>query len=433
LAAVPIAARLHALLRRLDADGEAPARSLRDELDELLREIEQLEQGWHDAARVEEELVQVKKMEALGRLASGIAHDFNNLLMGIMGCCRLAERKLTPDSPARAYLEEMRAGAERGTTMTRQLLSFSRKRPDLARRISLNEVVRSATELIRPLLGEHIDVHLRLAEADPAIVADPSHIEQILMNLGSNARDAMPAGGRLTVETGLRTLSKSELGARSDKRPGLWVRLAVRDTGHGMDATTLARAFEPFFTTKRAEQGTGLGLATVYGLVEQLGGFIQVESGIDQGAAFTIFLPRARAVDASPPPEPARAAPRSELTVLVVEDERLVRMTVCDYLKGGGFVVLAAPSPAEAIALADHHPGPIDLLLTDMVMPGMNGRALAETLLARRPELKVLFMSAYPGEWLVEHGHLEPGVATLGKPFTSEILLRQIGEILGAA
>jgi two-component system, cell cycle sensor histidine kinase and response regulator CckA len=430
MAAVPIATRLQVIINRLEGDGKAPAHTLRDELAELLHDVEQLEANCIDAERVEQELVQIKKMEALGRLASGIAHDFNNLLMGIMGCCKLAERKLAADSPARPYLEEMCAGAERGTTMTRQLLSFSRKRPDRARSISLNAVVRSASELLRPLLGEHIEMHLQLADEQPAVVADPSQIEQILMNLGSNARDAMRDGGRLLVETRPLTLSAVALSARPDKRPGAWVRLTVSDTGHGMDAATLAHAFEPFFTTKRGEQGTGLGLATVYGLVEQLGGFIQVESAVGRGARFSLFFPRVRAAEERPADPAHVRASTGPGTVLVVEDERLVRMTVCDYLKGGGYAVLAAASPEEALELASRQPGSIDLLLTDMVMPGMSGRALAEKLLARRPQPKVLYMSAYPAEWLVEHGYLEPGIDTLGKPFTGEVLLRHVEALL---
>jgi len=377
---------------------------------------------------LEEELRQSQKMEAVGRLAGGIAHDFNNLLMGVIGCCRMAAEKESAEQ-MRPFVEEILGSAERGASLTRQLMTFSRRRVATPRPMRLGEVVDSTRRMIQQLLGEDIELVIELG-ADPFVEADPGHIEQVLMNLVVNARDAMSSCGSLTIRTSEVTCARDGCGQDLDGRAGRHATLEVSDTGSGMDAETRDRAFEPFFTTKPEGEGTGLGLATVYGIVHQLGGHIHLESTPGAGTTFRICLPASSA--AAGPAEGAGSAEPAETgsprgsgeTVLVVEDERLVRASLRAILKRLGYRTLDAGEPALALEICKEHRGEIDLLLTDMVMPGMGGDQLAAEVATLVPGVATVFMSAYPHAVLVEQGRIAPGQVALEKPFEEEELAR---------
>jgi PAS domain S-box-containing protein len=382
---------------------------------------------------LEDQLRQAQKMEGIGQLAGGIAHDFNNLLTAIGGRCYLVLDQLAPDNPMRRDLEIVQGAAQRAGRLTHQLLAFSRKQILAPRVLDLNAMVADIEPLLQRLIGEDIEVTTTLGLELGSVKADPGQIEQVIINLAVNARDAMPQGGRLTLQTADVTLDEAYARVHASVEPGRYVMLAVGDTGHGMDATTQARIFEPFFTTKEVGKGTGLGLATVYGIVKQSNGHIAVESAPDQGATFKIYLP---SVDAPPTPDaPAEArgaAPRGSETVLLVEDDEPLRSLAREILEVLGYTVLEADSPVTALQVAAGDPTPIHLLLTDVVMPQMNGKQLADRLLAGRPELKVLFMSGYTDGVIVEHGVLEPGIHFLHKPFTPAGLSSKIREVLGS-
>ena len=376
-----------------------------------------------DRRILEEELRQSQKMEAIGRLAGGIAHDFNNLLMGVIGCCRMAAEKGSAEQ-MRPFVEEILGSAERGASLTRQLMTFSRRRVATPRPMRLTEVIDSTRRMIQQLLGEDIELSIE-QNADPHIEADPGHIEQVLMNLVVNARDAMAGGGKLTIRTGKVACSHDGRGGDLDARSGPHAALEVSDTGCGMDAETRDRAFEPFFTTKPEGEGTGLGLATVYGIVQQIRGHVHLDSTPGRGTTFRIHFPRV----AAPVPEahvPAPAAPAvpsgAGETVLVVEDERLVRASLRTILKRLGYRTLDAGDPAAALEICREHRGEIDVLLTDMVMPGMGGGELAREVRSLEPGVQTVYMSAYPEAVLVEQGRIEPGQTTLEKPFEEEEL-----------
>jgi PAS domain S-box-containing protein len=383
-----------------------------------------------DRKQLETRYLQAQKMEAVGRLASGIAHDFNNLLMGIQGCCRMAAAEVEPTSSALVPMQEILNAAERGTALTRQLLAFSRNRELEPRPILVNDALSAARVMLRHLLGEDVTLEMQLAPLGGPVLADEGQIEQILMNLAVNSRDAMPGGGKLSIRAEELDSAQSADPRLAVVAPGRWVVVEVRDSGQGMDEATLARAFEPFFTTKPEGQGTGLGLASTYGIVRQLEGHIELESELGRGTLVRMFLPeRAPGELGATLRERLEPAPRRLLDVLLVEDDRLVRAGLRHLLRSMGHRVVDAAGADEALALCGQGV-PIDLLLTDIVMPKKSGPALAQEFRVLRPTARVLFMSAFSGELLVEQGRLAPGEPTIEKPFTEEQLDQAIRRLL---
>jgi len=388
---------------------------------------------YHETQRAYEELAQAGKMEAIGHLAGGVAHDFNNLLMVIMGRTEMLMKDLGDADPRRSTAQVIEQTALRAADLTRQLLAFSRKQVLNPMVLDLNAVVSKMGEMLRRLIGEDITLITVKGSSLGHVKADPGQIEQIIMNLAVNARDAMPEGGRLTLETANIELDAAYARKHVGARPGAHVMLALSDTGTGMDAQTQARVFEPFFTTKGPRKGTGLGLAMVYGIVKQSGGNIWVYSEPGQGTTFKIYLPRIEDPADAGQGGVALAAPAHGMeTILLVEDEDAVRDLARDILAGCGYTVLEAPHGAEALRISEQHAGKIDLMLTDVVMPEMNGRELAERLAAQRPETKVLYMSGYTDHAVVHHGVLAPQTAFLQKPFTEAVLTHKLREILDA-
>ncbi|MBI2395668.1 MAG: PAS domain S-box protein [Deltaproteobacteria bacterium] len=378
---------------------------------------------------VEEQLRQAQKMEAVGRLAGGVAHDFNNLLTVIGSYTELVLRGYAPDDKRHADLSQIRAATDRAATLVRQLLAFSRKQILQPEVLDLGEVVSGTEKMLRRVIGE--DVQLRVA-AEPGLWptrADRGQIEQVLMNLAVNARDAMPDGGRLTITTG-NVVCDPCCAAPQCANPGPYVVLSVSDDGCGMDDATRARVFEPFFTTKGPSKGTGLGLATVYGIVTQSGGHVTVASELGKGTTFTVYLPRHDAPGAVPSvPRPVVATGGSE-TILLVEDEEAVRKVACRILSSAGFVVLAAESGEDALRMFERHAGEVRAVITDVIMPGMSGRELADEILARSPATKVLFMSGYSDDVIARGGVLEAGRSFIQKPFTAAALTRKVRTVL---
>jgi PAS domain S-box-containing protein len=381
----------------------------------------------------EEQLRQSQKMEAVGRLAGGVAHDFNNLLAVINGYSDLLLRRWPDEDEAgRLKLEEVRKAGERATKLTRQLLAFSRKQVLQPVVLDLNSVVSDMDKMLRRLISEDIEVRALLAPQLGRVKADPGQIEQVILNLAVNARDAMPSGGRLTIETRDVELDENYARAHKSVKAGPYVMLAVTDTGTGMDSSTQARIFEPFFTTKGSGKGTGLGLSTVYGIVRQSGGNVWVYSEPGRGTTFKIYLPR---VDAVAAPRAARTAPelrRGTETVLLVEDEEGVRELTREILEENGYKVVSARDGREALRLSEASDEPIQLLLTDVVMPHMGGRELADRLAPAQPQMRVLFMSGYTDDAILHHGVLDRGTALIEKPFTTEALTNKIRETLMA-
>jgi PAS domain S-box-containing protein len=382
--------------------------------------------------RLEEQLLQSQKMEAVGRLAGGIAHDFNNLLTAIAGYSDLLLGELPANDSRRESAVEIREAGRRAAGLTQQLLAFSRRQVLEPRVLDLNAVIAGMEKMLRRVIGEDIELTTAL---DPDLwrtMADPGQIEQAIVNLAVNARDAMPRGGRLTLETGNVTLDEKFAGIYATVQPGPHVMLAVSDTGVGMDAALQSRLFEPFFTTKERGKGTGLGLSTTYGIVKQSGGSIWVYSEPGVGTTFKIYLPRCDEplADHDSPPMPLTPRTGSE-TVLLVEDETEVRRLVERLLRMQGYAVISAASPAEAIGAA-RASGKIDLLVTDVIMPGMNGREMAAVLASERPRMRVLYMSGYTDAAIAQQGILPPGTAFLSKPFTPDVLARKVREVLDA-
>jgi len=386
-----------------------------------------------DRVRIEEQLRQASKMEAVGSLAGGVAHDFNNLLTTIMGYSHLLLQQMVPDDPNRSKVAQILRGAERSAGLTRQLLAFSRKQALEVSQLDLNDVVADLGPMLQSLIGE--DVQLRTVPERPLgkVMADPGQIEQVLMNLAVNARDAMPEGGTLTMETKMAVLDEEYRRTHPEVIPGPYVMLAVTDTGCGMAPQTLSRIFEPFFTTKEKGKGTGLGLSMVYGIVKQHQGHISVYSEPEHGTTFKLFWPTVGETAQEETSKPAqRAHYRGEETILLVEDEDIVRELTWEILEMLGYTVLKASEPSEAIDMCERYHGPIHLLLTDVVMPHMHGNMLFQRLSPLRPDMKVLYISGYTENSIVHHGVLQSAVNFLPKPFTVDGLASKVRSVLDA-
>ena len=383
-----------------------------------------------DRKHLEEQLRQAQKMEAVGQLASGVAHDFNNLLTVISGYSELMLSGLGADDPHRGLVQEVYDAGQRAALLTSQLLTFSRKAVVEPRPLDLNAVVATATKLLRRLIGEDIELTTTLTNDVPWVFADPGQIEQVVMNLAVNARDAMPRGGRLTIETKQLDLDAAYAAGRPDVTPGRYVLLAVSDTGVGMSDAVRQRVFEPFFTTKEPGKGTGLGLATVYGIVRQGNGHVAVYSELGLGTSFKVYLPSVGPPPAERPSAPAGRVRSGTETVLLVEDEDMVRAMTRSALALFGYTVLEARGGDDALKLCDSHGGSIDLIITDVVMPGMSGRQVAEAVFPRRPGTKVLYCSGYTDDAVVRHGVLKAEAAFLQKPFTATALGNKVRAIL---
>jgi PAS domain S-box-containing protein len=385
-----------------------------------------------DRKRLEEQLAASQKMEAVGLLAGGVAHDFNNLLGVIMGYSDLVLDSFPPGDHRGHQVQQIKKAGLRATSLTRQLLAFSRKQIFQPRILDVNALVTDFNKMLERMVGEDIELVCDLKPGLGQITADPGQIEQVIMNLVVNSRDAMPTGGKLIIETSNADLDEAYCQIHSAVQPGRYVMVAVSDTGAGMDAKTQARIFEPFFTTKEHGKGTGLGLATVYGVVKQSGGYIWVYSEVGKGTTFKIYLPRidepVQTVVAADPGRPTLL--RGSETILLVEDAESLRELTRMLLEKNGFTVLVAENGTEAIELAEHKDQPIHVLLTDVVMPGMSGRELANYLTAKRPDMHVIYMSGYTNDVIAHHGVLDSGIFLIEKPFSQETLIRKLREVL---
>lgn len=395
------------------------------------RDITERKQAEKAQAKLEEQLRQAQKMESIGRLAGGVAHDFNNLLTVIQGYCGLMQAQISSESPLLEDLKQIQRAGERATALTRHLLAFSRKQILAPTTLDLNSLVTNLRKMLERLIGEDITLSTVLQPGLWTITADPGQIEQVIMNLAVNARDAMPTGGMLTIETSNVQLDENYLRTQLGAPSGPCVMLVVTDTGCGMDESTRAQIFEPFFTTKELGKGTGLGLATAYGIIKQSGGDITVYSEPGQGATFKLYLPASEiAANGLAVPAANPVTHGGNETILLVEDEETVRKLARTALQGKGYVILEASHGGEALSLFEQHQGLIDLLVTDVVMPQMSGRELAEQLKTFQPQLKVLFMSGYTDDAIVRHGLLTAEVEYLSKPFSLNVLASKVREVL---
>jgi two-component system cell cycle sensor histidine kinase/response regulator CckA len=384
-----------------------------------------------DRKLLEQQLHQAQKMEAIGRLAGGLAHDFNNLLTAILGYGQLTLANMSPTDPSRRYVEEITRAGERAATLTNHLLAFSRKQVFKPQILDLNHVITEIEKMLRRLIGEDVDLVTRLCGDLWRVRADRGQIEQVIMNMAVNARDAMPQGGDLTINTGNELLDERHPCCQIGLKPGPYVILSVTDTGCGIDAETISHIFEPFFTTKDQTKGTGLGLSTAYAVISQSGGYIWVESEPGSGTCFKIYLPKVDdPAESLGSPSSDESVPTGIETLLLAEDDPMVRELADTVLRDRGYTVLAAESAAEACILSDSFRGEIHLLLTDVVMPRTGGRELAERIRTRRPHIKVLYYSGYTGDTIANRGMLDPGVSFLEKPFTRSSLAKRVREVL---
>jgi PAS domain S-box-containing protein len=385
-----------------------------------------------ESKRLEEQLRQAVKMEAIGRLAGGVAHDFNNLLTAVMGYSDMLALQFSKDSPEYEKLQQITRAGQRAAELTQQLLAFGRKQVLEMKPLDLNVIISEFEKMLRRLIGENIEVATSLNPSAGTVLADQGQVEQILMNLAVNARDAMPNGGILAIETSNASLGREYARTHADVTPGDYVLFTVSDTGRGMDGDVLSRIFDPFFTTKEKGVGTGLGLSTVYGIVKQHRGHVSAYSEPDRGSTFKVYLPRIQGIPELDTNDPDRLPrPTGNETILLVEDEDVVRELSRDVLESLGYTALSAPDPQEAIEISHRHKGPIHLLLTDIVLPKMDGRSLFDSLSKERPKMKVLYVSGYTENFIVHHGVLDRGVNFLQKPFTVESLAMKVREVLG--
>jgi len=399
----------------------------------IIQDVTERQRAEAEKEKLQAQLLQAQKMESVGRLAGGVAHDFNNMLQAILGNAALALQDLPPDSPLCENLEEIQKSAQRSADLTRQLLAFARKQTIQPKVLDLNDTVAGMLKMLRRLIGEDIDLAwLPGADLWP-VKADPSQVDQILANLCVNARDAITDTGKVSIETANVTLDDTYARTHPDCAPGDYVMLAVSDTGQGMDDETRAHLFEPFFTTKELGKGTGLGLATVFGIVKQNRGLINVYSEPGQGTTFKIYLPRVEAEAVVAAQKAVHRSLRGTETVLLVEDEEQILNLGRRILAQQDYTVLVASTPEVALVVAARHAGPIHLLITDVVMPGMNGKELRERLRTGQPQLKCLFMSGYTANVIAHHGVLEDGVQFLQKPFTIQTLAEKVREVLEQA
>ena len=408
----------------VDVDFSATANFLPGRHFSVLRDVT-------ERRKLEEQLRQSQKLESVGMLAGGIAHDFNNLLTVIAGYSALTLMRLDRDDPLARNVEEIKEAAARATSLTRQLLAFSRKQVLQPKVLDLNSVIVNTEKMLGRLVGEDMELHTLPGVGLGQCKADPGQIEQVILNLAVNARDAMPKGGKITIETANVYLDEAYARRHVAVQPGWYVMLAVSDTGHGMDAATQKSIFEPFFTTKEQGKGTGLGLSTVYGIVKQSGGNIWVYSEVGVGTTFKIYLPLVD--ERLTEPDAIAACPESAAgteTILLTEDEEMVRKLAREILKTHGYTVLEAANAGEALAICNKHEGPIHLLLTDVVMPRMSGKELAEQVVVLRPDTRVLYMSGYTDHAIVHHGILDGDIAFVGKPFTPDALVLKVVEVL---
>ena len=431
--AIRACVRRAAQLKKLDDE----KRVLTEENRRYREDLEQLVEARTLALQEsEKQLRQAQKMEAIGRLAGGVAHDFNNLLTVILGCTQFASESIPSDSVAQDDLKEVLGAGRRAKDLTRQLLAFSRQQILIPRVVDVNELVQNLQKMLGRLLGEDITLQIEAGDGVPEVKADPGQLEQIVMNLIVNARDAMPTGGRLAITTEMVELDASAESSVVDPAgfaPGTFAAIRVSDTGSGMSEEVLSHVFDPFFTTKGEGEGTGLGLSTVYGIVKQHEGFLSVDSTVGAGTTFTIYFPPASSEDRAlaPGAEDTAALRGGSETVLLVEDDPGVLSITSRMLRGGGYNVLEADCARSALQIAQTRVAPIDLLISDVVMPGMDGRRLAEQLQAQRPEIRVILASGYTGDRLAGYGVETGGICFLHKPFDESELFEKVGAALG--
>ena len=397
----------------------------------MVHDLTEIRRTAAEKEQLQEQLRQAQKLESIGRLAGGVAHDFNNLLTIINGYAGLLTEQLRANPPLQAYAAEIQKAGDHAAALTGQLLAFSRKQVIRPRPLDLNTVARDAERMLQRLIGEDIEFRTMLDPQPTWVMADPAQIHQVMVNIAANARDAMPEGGRFELSTANIEIDQARAAASRDAAPGRYVLITLRDTGMGMTDEVRQSIFEPFFTTKKVGKGAGLGLATAYGIVRQSGGWIDVQSRLGQGSSFHIYLPR---IDAGVIPVDTESTPLDDLrggeTVLVVEDDDGVRELTTTILRARGYNVLEAASGPEACEVAKQHPDRIHLLLTDVVMPGMNGRELSRLLLDQRPQLKVLVMSGYAESVIAHRGVLDAEFEFIQKPFSSDVLAAKVRQLL---
>ncbi len=425
-----------ALRRRIDAHGaphweELHSYPITDTRGHVTAVIETIRDVTEQRS-LQEQLRQAQKMEAIGTLAGGVAHDFNNILTGILGYGEVVQMGLTPDSPWQEPIEQILAAAERGAQLTGGLLAFSRKRVIDRRPVDLSEVVRNVAGLLRRLIGEDIELSTALSTAALVVLADVGQMEQILMNLAANARDAMPKGGSLTITTQGRRLDASAARALGGTEAGDYAQIEVSDSGSGMDDATLEKAFEPFFTTKAQGKGTGLGLSIVYGIVKQHGGLVELSSELGRGTTFRILIPRAQEAVQIAAPKSLAPPARGTETILLAEDDPTVRALLSNVLRGHGYRVLEAADGDQALGIFAESGIDVDLLILDVIMPKKSGREVYDALCAKRSDLAVLFMSGYTADMIEKRGVLEGGLEFIAKPMSPFDLLRRVRRILDA-